>query len=91
MTNIKPAEGRILIKKLDRKDVTTNTGVLIPGQTLQEENLLYGEIIKGNDKYTKGLKVYYSRYSSTMVIDDKGNQYYILSDLDVMAYDSATV
>lgn len=83
---ITPTTGRILVKKIDRKDASTDSGLLVPGQMLQEENLLYGEIIHPSDsKFTKGQIVFYSRYSATNIFDEKGQQFQIVSDLDVMA------
>lgn len=91
---ITPANGRILLIKLSRNDVTTKEGILLPGQTLQEESLLFGEVIDHKiindgvykEPIKKGQKIFYSRYSATMVTDDDGKVYYILSDLDIMAY-----
>lgn len=84
-----PTKGRILIKKLEREDTATDSGVLLPGQMLQEESLLYGEIIKehpdNSTQYGEGTKVFYSRYSSTLLRDETGKPVYVVSDLDVMA------
>lgn len=81
-----PTDGRILVKKLDREDISSESGVLLPTQTLMEESLLYGEVAsEGHKKFPKGTKIFYSRYSSTKVVDKDGVQYFLLSDLDVMA------
>ena len=40
-----PAKGRVLIKKIDRKEIKAESGIYMPGQTLQEESLFYGEIV----------------------------------------------
>lgn len=95
-----PAKGRILIKKIERKDIQAESGIFMPGQTLQEESLFYGEVVGlakeasnefGSFPYSIGDRVFYSRYSATKVVDDKGNDYLIVSDLDVMAHDTGTV
>jgi co-chaperonin GroES (HSP10) len=94
-----PAKGRLLIKKLERQEIIAESGVYLPGQTLQEEQLFYGEIVgianTPSDEfkdfpYKTGDKVWYSRYSSTKVVDDTGAEFLIVSDLDVMAYDTPT-
>lgn len=100
MTSIIPAEGRILLKKIERKEVLTKAGILLPGNTLQEENMLYGEVISHTPAITgstyklplkKGSRIFYSRYSATLVVDNKGETFYVLSDLDVVAYETANV
>lgn len=86
---LQPTKGRVLIKKLERDVVATDGGVLLPGQMLQEESLLYGEVIQEHQdnqtQYGVGTKVFYSRYSSTLLRDEKGKPFYVVSDLDVMA------
>ena len=83
---IHPTDGRLLIKKLDRQEATTESGVFLPGTQLQEESLRYGEVVsEGHKKYPQGTKVFYSRYSTTRVADEKGNDFFIVSDLDIMA------
>lgn len=96
-----PAVGRLLIKKIERKEIQAESGIFMPGQTLQEETLFYGEIVglsgrpspefNGEFPYKIGDKVFYSRYSATKVVDDKGIEYLIVSDLDVMAYDTQSI
>jgi len=87
---IHPTEGRILVNKIDR-ETTTEGGILLPGQTLQEESLYYGEVIsEGHKTFPKGTKIFYSRYSATSVRDTEEAKkdigiYYIISDLDIMA------
>lgn len=88
---ILPAEGRLLIKKLERDEAATDSGVLLPGTQLQEESLRYGEVVSdGHSTFKKGMKIFYSRYSATKVMDNKGNEFFIVSDLDVMAVDDDT-
>jgi co-chaperonin GroES (HSP10) len=94
-----PAKGRLLIKKIERKEIKADSGIFMPGQTLQEESLYYGEIVglantPSNEfnefPYKVGDKIFYSRYSATKVVDETGAEYSIVSDLDVMAHDTAT-
>ena len=93
-TNLNPTQGRILVKEIERKDLETSSGVFLPGQTLQEENLLYGEVIEHKptkespETFISGQHVFYSRYSATSVRDSKGDKYLIVSDLDVQAYEN---
>ena len=82
---IVPTQGRVLIKKLDRAEIKKND-IILAGPTLMEENLLYGEVVNSvNENYPVGTKIFYSRYSSTKVIGETGDVYYIISDLDIMA------
>lgn len=93
---IYPQPGRVLIKKLDR-EVKANGGILMPGSAIQEEGLLYGEIVRLASKnssmelhgfmFSIGMKVFYSKYSAAMVSDDKGKTMYLVSDLDIMAHE----
>ena len=83
-----PAKGRVLISKLTRKDVESAAGVLLPGQNLQEESLLYGEMMSDGEDHKKGTKIWYSKYSATSVRDDKGKEFYLISELDIMAHDA---
>lgn len=91
MSRIVPNKGRIIIKEIDRSNTKTDAGILMPGQLMQAESLAYGEVIVHNKsdeaerEYTAGEKVFYSRYSATMVRDSKGNSFNVVSDLDVMA------
>ena len=84
-TSITPTTGRLLVTKINRKDTATEGGILMPSQTLQEENLVYGKIVKGNTEFKEGMHIFYSRYSATKVYDDKGKEYFIVSSDDVMA------
>ena len=85
MTTIQPTSGRILVEKVNRKDTATASGILMPSETLQEENLMYGKVVVGNDIFKVGITIFYSRYSATKVVDDKGKEYFIISADDVMA------
>lgn len=87
---IVPTQGRLLIRKVDRKDVTSSGGIVLPGQTLQAENLDYGEIVDGNGLYDVGQKVFFSRYSATMLTDEAGKTMFVVSDLDIMAIEVDT-
>lgn len=79
-----PTKGRILIKKLEKK-VSTDSGILMANATLMEESLKYGEIVsEGHKLFSKGTKIFYSRYSATKVADGT-EVLYLVSDLDIMA------
>lgn len=84
MTTIQPTTGRLLVEKINRKDTATASGILMPSETLQEENLMYGRVVKG-EGFKEGVTIFYSRYSATKVVDDKGKEYFIISADDVMA------
>lgn len=90
---IYPTPGRILIKKLEREVKAGE--IFMPGSAIQEEGLLYGEIVRLPTKtqekltlhgvdYAVGMKVFYSKYSAAMVADEKGKSLYLVSDLDIM-------
>lgn len=87
---IKPSIGRVLIKPLKREDALTESGVVIPGQLTQAENLSYGEVIEHNPsqevtEIKTGTKVFFSMYSSSNIIDSQGKGVVVVSDLDIMA------
>lgn len=84
MTTITPTKGRLLVEKINRKDTATESGILMPSQTLQEENMMYGKVVKG-ENFKEGTYIFYSRYSATKVVDDKGKEYFIISADDVQA------
>ena len=93
-TTITPTTGRLLVSKINRKDTATASGILMPSETLQEENLIYGKVVKGNQAFKEGTTIFYSRYSATKVVDDKGKEFFIISADDVMAseeYDAPKV
>lgn len=97
---ITPAPGRVLIRNIKR-DTKTSSGIMIGGSALQQENLLYGEIVSVSEFKIKdepeiplkvGDKVFYSRYSATTVGQLENNEmkeYEIVSTLDIMAYEIA--
>ena len=92
-TTITPTTGRLLVSKINRKDTATASGILMPSETLQEENLMYGNVVKG-ESFKEGTTIFYSRYSATKVVDDKGKEFFIISADDVMAseeYDAPKV
>jgi co-chaperonin GroES (HSP10) len=85
-----PSIGRVLIKPLKREDALTKSGVIIPGEMTQAENLSYGEVLSHTPstevpQLEPGTKVFFSRYSTSQIIDDLGKGFVIVSDLDVMA------
>ena len=84
MTTITPTSGRLLVSKINRKDTATSSGILMPSETLQEENLMYGKVVKG-EGFKEGTTIFYSRYSATKVVDDTGHEFFIISADDVMA------
>lgn len=81
---IKPAEKRIIVKTIDKQ---TDGKIVLSKQDMMEHTLEYGEVVFGSDKYPTGSKVYYSAYS-TARINDKGQELYIIPEVDVMAYDA---
>lgn len=87
---IHPTEGRIIINKIELKDVQLDGGLYVAGQALTEESLYYGEVISDkSEKFKKGTKVYYSRYSATKVYNVEAKEtYYIVSEVDIMAYET---
>ena len=81
---IKPAEKRIIVKLVDK---TSDSKIFLTKESLMEHNLEYGEVVQGSEKYPTGTRVYYSKYSTARV-NDKGQELFIIPEIDVMAYDA---
>ena len=81
---IKPAERRIIVKTIEKQQ---ESKIVLSKQDMMEHTLEYGEVVFGSEKYPTGTRVYYSAYSTARV-NDKGQELYIIPEVDIMAYDT---
>ena len=84
-----PSKGRLVVEEIQRKDTQTASGLHLPGELLQQENLLFGKVISTtSDEFPEGTQVFYSRYSASMTIDSTGKKRFIIPEADVMGIDN---
>lgn len=100
-----PNSDRVLLKNISPQEASMSTegGLIIPGQLKAGENLFIGEIIEpGQTKFKKGQRVYYSEYSAAALWDlgkvirgemaageamRKENTMVVVAEDDIMAYE----
>lgn len=66
-----PNTNRVIIKPIPINDLKSS-GIVLPGNLVVGENLLFGEIFHpGDTTFKKGQYVFYSEYSAASILDAK--------------------
>lgn len=66
-----PNANRVIVKPIPINDLKSS-GIVLPGNLVVGENLLFGKIFHpGDTKFVKGQYVFYSEYSAASILDAK--------------------
>lgn len=84
-----PQHGRVLIRNVEKEDIEKMNGIYIPGNQIEEEDLLHGVVENDSEFYAKGTKVFYSKFSAVTIKNSKDlkGRYHLVHQGDVLAID----